>query len=749
MKTNHFRLVVKPDYRLLKYVVTFSDDDLQDRTAVKKALLYGLRDAGKLPNFITDGMHLFSDVKISPDPKVLETQTRSGSQVQLTIRLVEELQPTDYHFVAFFNIVMRKILEGLDLQLVGRNYYSPKAKIDLRQHKLELWPGYETSIRQMEQDILLCVEISHKVLRTDTVLDQLKPLQRSPSFHAMAEKALLGQVVLTRYNNKTYRIEDIDWSRNPDTTFDQTWKKGETKTISYRQFYEEKYDKKISDPRQPLLVAKPTMKERRAGAEGPVFLVPELCHMTGLSEEQRANFPLMKDLAQYTRQDPKTRQQGLQRFSRSVCSNPKITEMLTGNNLRFNQELVQLRARQLKPELILGGGTKTFNYKKENADWSGAFRDWKQWSVVHVTKMAVFYGSKDKVPITEFINSFLKVSPSIGMKCSKPRMYELSNSNPASYVQNLEQVIKDGAQIVMVVIPSNKGDHYAAVKKTCCLTNSIPSQCITSTVLNKPKGLMSVATKVAIQVSCKLGGAPWAVKIPLKKAMVIGYDTYHDTVNRAKSVGALVASLDDNFTKFTSSCDFHDPNMEISNNIASSISKALRKYQEHNNGSLPDRIFMYRDGVGDGQIPYVKQHEVEAIEKVFEQAGMKDVKFAFIIVSKRIKTKFFRGDENPHSGTIVDDVVTLPERYDFFIVSQSVRQGTVNPTSYNVIKDTSGLTPEKMQMLTYKLTHLYYNWPGTVRVPAVCQYAHKLAFLVGETLHKTPQGGLDDLLYYL
>ncbi len=40
---------------------------------------------------------------------------------------------------------------------------------------------------------------------------------------------------------------------------------------------------------------------------------------------------------------------------------------------------------------------------------------------------------------------------------------------------------------------------------------------------------------------------------------------------------------------------------------------------------------------------------------------------------------------NPPSGTVVDDVVTLPERFDFFLVSQSVRQGTVNPTSYNII----------------------------------------------------------------
>jgi len=29
---------------------------------------------------------------------------------------------------------------------------------------LELYPGYETSIRQHENEIMLCVEISHKVI---------------------------------------------------------------------------------------------------------------------------------------------------------------------------------------------------------------------------------------------------------------------------------------------------------------------------------------------------------------------------------------------------------------------------------------------------------------------------------------------------------------------------------------------------------------------------------------------------------
>merc|ERR1712226_286792 len=146
-----------------------------------------------------------------------------------------------------------------------------------------------------------------------------------------------------------------------------------------------------------------------------------------------------------------------------------------------------------------------------------------------------------------------------------------------------------------------------------------------------------------------------------------------------------------------------------------------------------------------GQEENVRAQEVEQIKLFFKEKGM-NVKFTFIIVAKRINTRFYKKQGaqfvNPPSGSIIDDVVTLPERYDFFIVSQSVNQGTVNPTSYNVIYDTSGFKPDIIQQLTYKLTHLYFNWPGTVKVPAPCQYAHKLAYLVGETLHDQPSSAL-------
>ena len=38
-------------------------------------------------------------------------------------------------------------------------------------------------------------------------------------FKEEVAKQLIGAIVLTRYNNKTYRVEDIAWDQNPKTTF--------------------------------------------------------------------------------------------------------------------------------------------------------------------------------------------------------------------------------------------------------------------------------------------------------------------------------------------------------------------------------------------------------------------------------------------------------------------------------------------------------------------------------------------------
>lgn len=69
-----------------------------------------------------------------------------------------------------------------------------------------MWPGYITSIRQHEQDILMCAEISHKIMRSETVYDIIVRVRNESraDFQKALEKTLLGTTVLTDYNNKTF-----------------------------------------------------------------------------------------------------------------------------------------------------------------------------------------------------------------------------------------------------------------------------------------------------------------------------------------------------------------------------------------------------------------------------------------------------------------------------------------------------------------------------------------------------------------
>ena len=43
----------------------------------------------------------------------------------------------------------------------------------MRQYGVELWPGYESAVRLYEDGLLLCIENRFKVLRQQTVYDQV------------------------------------------------------------------------------------------------------------------------------------------------------------------------------------------------------------------------------------------------------------------------------------------------------------------------------------------------------------------------------------------------------------------------------------------------------------------------------------------------------------------------------------------------------------------------------------------------
>jgi aubergine-like protein len=53
----------------------------------------------------------------------------------------------------------------------------------------------------------------------------------------------------------------------------------------------------------------------------------------------------------------------------------------------------------------------------------------------------------------------------------------------------------------------------------------------------------------------------------MKNAMILGYDLYHDSTQRGKTVGAAVSSLDKDFTSWYSQCELHGNPTELGENL--------------------------------------------------------------------------------------------------------------------------------------------------------------------------------------
>jgi aubergine len=79
---------------------------------------------------------------------------------------------------------------------------------------------------------------------------------------------------MKRYNNKTYRINDIDFTRNPNHTFGR---KGAE--ITFAEYFSTTYKVNLTSFEQPLIIS---AIKRKGFEDMAVALPPELCYLTGL-----------------------------------------------------------------------------------------------------------------------------------------------------------------------------------------------------------------------------------------------------------------------------------------------------------------------------------------------------------------------------------------------------------------------------------------------------------------------------------
>jgi len=82
-------------------------------------------------------------------------------------------------------------------------------------------------------------------------------------------------------------------------------------------------------------------------------------------------------------------------------------------------------------------------------------------------------------------------------------------------------------------------------------------------------------------------------------------------------------------------------------------------------------------------------------------------------------------------GTVVDKVIVNEsgeQFFDFFMVANNnPRTASALPVHYEVVHNTSMLSKDEIEEITYRQCYQYYGFGGPVKVPAAVMYAYKMA----------------------
>jgi aubergine len=635
---------------------------------------------------------------------------------------------------AFYNKFFNSVQGRLNLVMIGRKFYNPSRPVELPQHKLAIWPGYASAVGMFEGGCMVNIDISHRCLRTNTVYDQISELRnRNPQdLRNSVSKLLIGAIVLTLYNNKNYKVDDIEWDLSPNSTFKQ--ENGNEQT--YKSYYSTKWQKNIAHDDQPMLKSRTKLNE--------VMLIPELCVITGLTDEIRADFNIMKDMAQATKKEPNVRLTESAGLIQAIRETPKANQEMLDWKVEISAQPVSLTGHVLPAGNILLGNNANFKINDQTGSFDRDIQN-AMFTQPELDKWGIFFCENDrKLVETSFMTTLSQVSQTYKLRSNKPVLFGIKGDRWNEWEETLRKTLNPTIKLIVCVLPGARGKArlYDDLKRFTFNGMPVPTQCILNATLKKDKGLRSVVNKVVMQINAKVGGIPWALGgLPCsdQPTMVIGIDVFHKA--NAHSVLGFCATTDRNFARYVSVPKINAPSEEICAQLTDCVYQALCQFFIENK-AFPARLVVFRDGVGDSQRSVVLQGEVPQFKAAFQRLRSEgkltadDPRIVLVVVNKRINARFYASQggkvNNPPLGTIVDRAVTEKVGYDFYVMPAKATQGAMTPTHFHVVYDDSGLNCNELQALAYRMCYSYYNWSGSIRVPAPCQYAHKLAYQYGE-----------------
>ena len=480
---------------------------------------------------------------------------------------------------------------------------------------------------------------------------------------------------------------------------------GKTKTLE--EYYKEKYKINIKDLTQPLILVK---KKDAQGKDFDLYFVPEMCYLAGLDDEFLKDREFMKNLANYTKLDPKFR----------ITKTNEFLKLLVETK---NKEIKRLhKAYNMKDTELLAGKKKAITAKDKIFDVISK-KDMSHWICLYRTSN---YNDAEKL-----YNALDDASHGYGLSIAEPEWVEMEDNDD-------EEKWKKYSFALFLL---DRNDRiYSTLKYYSLCEHGYISQVVKASSLHK--NALSVCSKILLQINAKLSGVSYIAKfdknIKERNLMIIGVDSSHI---RGKRTGvAMVATINPSFTNFYNKEQIilEEKKESFLISISSFIEEAIQKYNEINK-TYPKGIIIYRQGVSFQQKEFLK-NEVINIQKVCDKNKLL---YEYILVNTKTTYKFFEKDKggykNPDGGLLVLSGVTNRYLFEFYIQPQQVTGGSATPSCFTVAYGNMDF-PEIIPKLTFDFCHLYSNWQGTVRVPHVLKLAEKLSKMTAKyteaELHK-------------
>ena len=613
---------------------------------------------------------------------------------------------------------------------------------------VNFYPGYTTSFMETESGNYLNVTLKNKILSTDTVLDFMEYYEyKKKKNQAQIKKKLIGRSFKVSYAKKNYIIDDISFDRDPKSH--NFMHDGKTKTLE--EYYKEKYKINIKDLTQPLILVK---KKDAQGKDFDLYFVPEMCYLAGLDDEFLKDREFMKNLANYTKLDPKFRITKTNEFlkllvetkNKEIKRDGKVIKELSSKEKSelYGIEISALdqlhKAYNMKETELLAGKKKAITAKDKIFDVISK-KDMSHWICLYRKSN---YNDAEKL-----YNTLDQASQGYGLSIAEPEWVEMGDNDNEEewaqtandYMKKISEKDKNVKKYSFALFLLDRNDRiYSTLKYYSLCEHGYISQVVKASSLHK--NALSVCSKILLQINAKLSGVSYIAKfdknIKERNLMIIGVDSSHI---RGKRTGvAMVATINPSFTNFYNKEQIilEEKKESFLISISSFIEEAIQKYNEINK-TYPKGIIIYRQGVSFQQKEFLK-NEVINIQKVCEKNKLL---YEYILVNTKTTYKFFEKDKggykNPDGGLLVLSGVTNRDLFEFYIQPQQVTGGSATPSCFTVAYGNMDF-PEIIPKLTFDFCHLYSNWQGTVRVPHVLKLAEKLSKMTAKyteaELHK-------------